>query len=278
MLIPQKKKLKKKEPIPKGQVVDLPEEIKTKQAPKQAKFLSKFNTKVKKETRARFTNRHKKPRHSRPVKRVAKVQSRDSKSLRPTKMPKKKARPMQNNRKAPITDKGVLFRGDRVLRGLKDIMLRGDREYARPNIQATVGRSSSNDAVLDRPKADETLLNSRHFKYWGFFQRVKEQIDAQWRPFDAVQEWDPHLRNTPRKGWLTKLRVTLDQKGNLLRSEIVKGCGRKYLDREALRAMKAAQPFVNPPKGLLDKYGRLTFDFWFLVDMTGRPVRMYWRP
>ena len=35
MLIPQKKKLKKKEPIPKGQVVDLPEEIKTKQNTKE---------------------------------------------------------------------------------------------------------------------------------------------------------------------------------------------------------------------------------------------------
>ena len=279
VLIPQKriKKVKKEKP-PKGQIVELPEEIRSKKAPEHAKYLSKFNTKVKKQTRARHATRHRNPRHAKPAKRVARLQSPDSKSLKPTHLHKKQAAKLQNPRKVPLAEKGVLFRGDRVLKGLKDVMLPGNATNTMAlNVQSTVGRLSSNDAILNQPKSDETLLNSRRFKYWAFFQRVKRQVEAQWKPGDAVMEWDPKLKQAGRKDRLTILKVTIDKKGKLLRSEIVKESGISYLDREALRAFKAAQPFVNPPGGLMDKHGRLTFNFGFLVEMSGGPVRFFWR-
>ena len=278
ILIPQKAvKIKKHEVLPKGQIVDLPEQIRTKETPKKAKYLSRFNTKVKKQTRARHTSRHRIPRHAKPANRVSRVQSPESKSLARTKVTKKQASKMQNNLKIPLTNKGALFRGDRVLQGMRDVMMPNLHPSMNANIQSTVGRYSSNDAVLDRPKADETLLNSRHFRYWAFFQRVKDQVEAQWRPSDAIREWDPEYEHTGRKDRLTILKVTLDKNGALLRSEIVKDSGLAYLNREALRAFKTAQPFVNPPVGMFDKHGRLTFTFGFLVEMSGRPVKFFWR-
>jgi len=279
LLIPQTPKKKKKhEPVPKGQVVSLPDEIRSKEVPKKAKYLSRFDTKVKKQTRARHSSRHRKPRHSRPARRVSRVQSPNSKSLARTKLEKKQASRMENNRKVPMSEKGVLFRGDRVLRGLRNVMLPNREPSVNTNIQSTVGRYSSNDAVLDQPKADETLLNSRHFRYWAFFQRVKEQVEAQWKPSDAIMEWDPKMEHTGRNDRLTILKVTIDKEGRLLRSEVIHDSGLAYLNREALRAFKAAQPYVNPPEGMFDKHGRLTFTFGFLVEMSGGPVRFFWRP
>ncbi len=161
---------------------------------------------------------------------------------------------------------------------MRDVMMPSTKPSMRTNIQSTVGRYSSDDAVLNQPKADETLLNSRHFKYWAFFQRVKEQVENQWRPGQAIQEWDPNMEHTGNKDRLTILRVTLDKKGKLLRAEVIKDSGLDYLNREALRAFKAAQPFVNPPAAMFDKHGRLTFTFGFLVELSGGPVRFFWRP
>ena len=42
-----------------------------------------------------------------------------------------------------------------------------------------------------------------------------------------------------------------------------------FLDQEGLRAMRAAAPFLHPPKGLLDGNRQVVFSFGFSLDLTG---------
>ncbi len=277
ILVPLKPVVKKRKPIPKGQVVNLPEAIKSKEAPKKTKFLSRFNTRVKKQTVAKRPVPVKRPIHGKRTRRISKVQAVHSNSTRPTRLRKGSPKKSASKVKMPVTKKGSRFTPQEIVQGMKDVLLPGHSIVQKANIQKRMGSLSDNDAIRDLPKGDETLLNSKRFVYWSFFERVKRQVESQWEPQEAILEWDPQLRRAGKKDRLTILKVVLDSQGRLLSLKVLRRSGLRYLDNEAMRAFKAAQPFPNPPKGLMDQHGRIVFSFGFLVQFGGGGVRFFWR-
>jgi outer membrane biosynthesis protein TonB len=54
--------------------------------------------------------------------------------------------------------------------------------------------------------------------------------------------------------------------------------GADFLDRAAMTAFRSAQPFVNPPRGIVDENGEIKFSFGFFLEV-GRPgMRVYRAP
>ncbi|MBM4387786.1 MAG: energy transducer TonB, partial [Deltaproteobacteria bacterium] len=88
---------------------------------------------------------------------------------------------------------------------------------------------------------------------------------------------DPYGKIYGFKDRLTILRVTIDSDGNLKRLETVKECGLDFLDIEAVKAFKEAQPFHNPPKGLLDEHGLITFNFGFLFEISSSRFKFFYQ-
>jgi TonB family protein len=80
------------------------------------------------------------------------------------------------------------------------------------------------------------------------------------------------------KNRFTVLKVSLHPDGTLRDVLVEKPCGVDFLDDEAISAFREAQPFPNPPLGLVDKGSNLiTFRFGFYFEISGSPVFKVYR-
>jgi TonB family protein len=141
-----------------------------------------------------------------------------------------------------------------------------------------LGGMVSSDAVLGVPEeGDQTLVNTRSFKYWDFFQRVKERVRSEWSPGGPYQARDPSGKVYGNRDRLTILAVTLDAKGDVVRLQVARESGLPFLDEEAIRAFRQAGPFPNPPAGLADADGRISFSFGFLLEVGASKGRFFWQ-
>jgi len=141
-----------------------------------------------------------------------------------------------------------------------------------------LGGMISSDAVLGVPEeGDQTLVNTRSFKYWDFFQRVKDRVRAEWKPGEMYQARDPYGKVYGNRDRLTILSVALSAEGEVVRLEVSRESGLAFLDEEAIRAFRQAGPFRNPPAGLVDEDGRIAFTFGFLLEVGASKGRFFWQ-
>jgi TonB family protein len=128
------------------------------------------------------------------------------------------------------------------------------------------------DGLDDIDEGEETLLNTKRFKYASFFNRVKRAVWENWHADRVYALRDPDGKIYGVKDRLTVLKVSLRADGSLANVIIEKPCGVDFLDDEAVSAFKKAQPFPNPPKGLVDQESKLiTFRFGFTLEIQDRP-------
>lgn len=129
---------------------------------------------------------------------------------------------------------------------------------------------------LDEDEGDGTFLNTREWKYAGFFNRVKQSIGMHWDPSRELRHRDPTGNVYGTRDRHTVLQVTLDDRGRILDIYVQKSCGLDFLDLEAVQSFERAQPFPNPPPALLTSDAKVSFQFGFFVDMGGAPrMRMF---
>jgi TonB family protein len=125
--------------------------------------------------------------------------------------------------------------------------------------------AAPNDFLQNVPIGDGTFLNTREYKYAGFFNRVKQRVGEQWRPNDALRQKDPHGHAAGRRR-ITVLDVVLGEDGRVTDIRVSQSCGIDFLDEEAVAAFERAQPFPNPPTGLFDEDRHVRFRFGFHID------------
>ncbi len=99
---------------------------------------------------------------------------------------------------------------------------------------------------------DETLLNTKEFAYSSFYVRMKRQIEMNWSP--------QRLQLSALAGrdqWTTVIQFTLTKYGDLANMRMLRSSGNMFLDQEALKAIKASAPFLNPPTDLIEPDGKI---------------------
>ena len=142
------------------------------------------------------------------------------------------------------------------------------------NIQALSGAPGGNDYLPDvDDEGDTNILNTRKFRYWDFFQRVKDKIANEWEPNEVWRLHDPTGQKYGVKDRYTVLRVTLDREGAVKKVRVLRESGLDFLDEEASRAFMAASPFPNPPKGLQNSAGEVDVPFGFMFEISNRQFR-----
>ncbi len=263
-----------------GQVVDIAPPRRQEAPPKDARFLSRYDTKVEREQRARV--RSGKPASigsSHPVARPggAQVATRTpDRIVPPTRGREPAATRRLEGREALLRRDDRLAGPGSVAGGPLGLSVGSDLGFA--GTEGGGGGGGSDDAFLgvDR-EGDTTLVNSRSFKYWDFFQRVKERVRQEWDPGTAYRARDPTGTAYGARDRLTVLGVVLDADGSVQRIEVVRESGLPFLDDEAVRAFREAAPFLNPPAGLADRKGRIAFHFGFILDLTSSRSRFFWQ-
>lgn len=129
------------------------------------------------------------------------------------------------------------------------------------------GLAKNNDFVEDVPLGDMTNLNTTEFKYYGFYHRIRQQLEQYWG--SNIQSKAKHLYKSGRRlpaseNLITAVTVTLDDRGQILEIKIDGTSGIRELDQAAIESFNRAGPFPNPPKGLLIG-GRATIQWGFVV-------------
>ncbi|HIA03707.1 MAG TPA: energy transducer TonB [Myxococcales bacterium] len=277
---PTKKIEPKPEPID-GQIVSVRQPEKEQEAPKKTRHLSDFNTRVKKETKAR-PNRKSRSKRLGAVSphKPSRLQSPQSKSLKESSSPKQQkkktmtAKRLQESlkKRGDMSSKTELVRNSTARALLPSL----DRKSTLANLQTLTG-SAANDDWLPRVKEEgaQTMLNSRRFQHWDFFNTVKSRVRKHWKPAHLYRRRDPTGKVYGIKDRLTVVEITLDPKGYVTRLTTVKDSGVDFLDHEARRALRSAGPFSNPPNGLLNKHGAVRFQFGFLFEISSSRFKFF---
>ena len=126
------------------------------------------------------------------------------------------------------------------------------------------------DKIDGAESGDFTALNTVQWKFASFFNRMKRQVAQNWHPDRAYLRRDPTGKVYGSKDRITVLQVSLKPDGALAHVVIERPCGVGFLDEEAVQAFKLAQPFPNPPAGLLGDKDLITFSFGFHFQI-GQP-------
>lgn len=135
---------------------------------------------------------------------------------------------------------------------------------------AQISGSPSPDHVDGVQEGDATFLNTKEFKYATFFYRVRDSVFDHWVDA-AAREYrrrDPTGNIYGVRDRATMLAIELSPQGELDDVRVERTSGVEFLDAVAIEAFKRAQPFPNPPAGIVDEDGHIRFNFQFIITMS----------
>ncbi len=131
--------------------------------------------------------------------------------------------------------------------------------------------SQSNDYVKDVDRGLETMLNTREFKYYSYYNRIRRQLSQHWegRVREKLSKLFREGRAPAATGQdrVTKLMIVLNEKGTLVRVQVMSDSGVRDLDDAAIEAFRAAAPFPNPPQGIVEQDGTVKIRWDFVLEV-----------
>jgi protein TonB len=148
----------------------------------------------------------------------------------------------------------------------KDIVAQ-DALGLKNGIEGQTGLSRSSDYVEDIPLGDMTKLNTKEYKFYGFYSRIRQKLEQYWGITldEKVKKIYSSGRRMPASTTkITNLLINIDRNGNI-RNVTVKGSsGFRELDEAAIESFNKAGPFPNPPTGML-RNGVAEIEWSFVV-------------
>ncbi len=129
-----------------------------------------------------------------------------------------------------------------------------------------VAPSQTDDYLKNTTPSLETLLSTKQFIYYTYYQRIRSRIRQYWAPCVRKQVLKIFAEGrtiASTEDHITRVIIVLDRNGNLVKVEVVGQSGIKELDDAAVEAFREAAPFPHPPKGIVgrDGYIRINWDF-----------------
>ncbi|MBI5070336.1 MAG: TonB family protein [Deltaproteobacteria bacterium] len=277
---------------PEGQVVRVaPPREPPKEPPRDAKYLSEQDSKVEKETRSRFAANGlgkpapvpTSPARPEPL-RGPRGQPDADAQARQEEQKKEQAPPPEPRRLAFDWRPGATVRqearrrpepaqtpalptaparpGEKGLPGADGSTLPPGLRPSAAAYQSLAG-GPANDHLPDVEEGEATFLNTREWRYAGYFNLITERVDEQWVTAGRreVEQRDPSGQRFLYKDRLVVLDVTLDDRGSVRNVRVSRSTGVEFLDRVAVDMFRKAEAFANPPRGIIDANGQINFAF-----------------
>lgn len=135
--------------------------------------------------------------------------------------------------------------------------------------QKSTETSTTNDSLEGVQDDLITKLNTREYKYYGYYNRIKTQLNQWWVPqvqqkFTKMMKQGRTIASEENK--VTKLVIVLNGEGSLVKVQVLAESGVRDLDDAAVEAFRQAAPFPNPPKGMIDDDGTVKIRWDCVVE------------
>ena len=147
-------------------------------------------------------------------------------------------------------------------------------EASLSSFQSSASLSRTMDFLPGVELGSHTLLNTKEFRYYSYFSRMKEQLYWRWTTLfkeEAMSLSSQIQRGQPRRLFHTSLYVYLSPEGEIQDIAVVKSSGLESIDSIALYAFMQSAPFPNPPRGLVEEDGyihiRQSFNLYIQPSM-----------
>lgn len=212
-----------------------------------AKFLSAKNNTVEHETKAQSAEKFK---NVKPQKQMA---------------PQVQQKTEHSETKSKLFDTGFdVYSALNKNKNVKKQMAKEKR-----SVGSTGEQSGTNDHIADVDDSLMTQLNTREYLYYGYYTRIKNQLNQWWQP--KVREKVTKLVSQGRKiaseeNKTTKLIIILNKTGLLMKVQVLSESGVRDLDEAAIEAFRQAAPFPNPPNGMIEPDGTIKIRWDFVVE------------
>lgn len=208
----------------------------------KARFLSEKNNTVSKETKAKSGEKFHNAKNSSVA---AQQQSEKQKTKKQTK----------NKNKIPAAKSDIFDNSFDAFSSLN----KKENKQQKAQAGANPGDASTTNDNLEKIESDlMTRLNTKEYRYFGYYSRIKSQLNQWWVP-KVQQKFTKMLRQgrtiASEDNKITKLVIILNDSGHLVKVQVMAESGIKDLDDAAIEAFRSAAPFPNPPKGMVDKDG-----------------------
>lgn len=133
---------------------------------------------------------------------------------------------------------------------------------------------AATDDLLEGVKVGQrTLLTTREFQHFGFYERVKDQLRTYWKP--EVEERALFLMARGKRigahNLVTRKSIVLDAEGRVKSVITSRSSGIPEIDGAATKAFELAQRFPNPPAGMVGKDGMVHLEWEFILEAHGLP-------
>jgi TonB family protein len=130
-------------------------------------------------------------------------------------------------------------------------------------------QAATNDYLKDTKDGPQTILNTREFIYYSYYERIRKQLRLYWESsikekMTAAYKQGRYIASHQDR--ITKVLITLNDKGILTRVQVLEDSGLRDLDEAAIEAFRSAAPFPNPPKGIVETDGTVKIRWDFIVE------------
>jgi TonB family protein len=129
--------------------------------------------------------------------------------------------------------------------------------------------SKTDDYLKEVKEGAQTMLSTREFLYYSYYNRIRGQLKQYWEPRikDKVKKIFAAGRSIASdEDRITKVLIVLNTAGTLVKVQVVGESGIRDLDDAAVEAFRQAAPFPNPPKGIVDGDGLIKIRWDFILE------------
>lgn len=234
------------EPVLDGQLVDLPKPLEE-QKPEESEYLAEHDVTVEQEMRS--------PRFEINPEVLSDMWSRDRKMQQEDLFDLNVDKPstgakVGNDRFDPDRDGNLSALPSPWARTNKD----GLQDPVPASHTSSAQAGAPNNDLVDEEAGDRLALNAREYLYAAYLQRIRRLVNFY---------WNQNLENLPSSTPIVKAASTtvveavLDEHGRLDLIRVTSSSGVNELDEAVVQAFHLANPFPNPPEGLISPDGRV---------------------
>lgn len=158
----------------------------------------------------------------------------------------------------PLSNLGINLEKRSALQEAREAGEKGDQEFS----------ARTREFVKGVREGEQTLLNTKEFVFFGYFQRIRDRLNLAWEPIlrakiEEVYRAGRQIASDTEHA--TQVFVILNHGGDVVNVLVVSESGTRQLDDAAVQAFQRAGPFPHPPNGLLDQDGNVRIHWEFVL-------------